>query len=260
MPRPGRLSALALAAGLTLALLVPATARADGMAGAPPADYGPPPTPPGGSAWDKEEEPRRDVHLGNVDHMRLGREDDGSVIMEVRPRPKQAQDQQQVGPFYIYPQIGGSTGIQVGPGIQSGGPSSGRPGQAPSGGQSQFGPGGSGGQPPMSGQGQRPPPPPFGQPGQPGQSGQFGPPGQPWQQGQPGQSGQPGQPGQQGQQGQQGQPPGGFGGQGGQSLSGGQPGQGGQGFSGGASGAGSFAGPQSNPGTPAGQGAAGNGS
>ncbi|MFP5258828.1 MAG: hypothetical protein ACLGQH_07375 [Acidobacteriota bacterium] len=145
MPRPGRLSALALAASLTLALLVPAAARADGMAGPPPADYGPPPTPPAGSAWDEENQPRRDVRMGNVDHMRLGREDDGSVIMEVRPRPKQTQDQQQVGPFYIYPQIGGSTGIQVGPGNQPGGSSSGRSGQGPSGGPGQSGPGAPGG-------------------------------------------------------------------------------------------------------------------
>ena len=164
-PAPGRRTAalaLALALVVAAALLVPTPALADGMAGSPPVEYGPPPAAPSDSAWDNNDEPRRDVRLGNVDHMRLGREDDGSVIMEVRPRPKQTQDQQQVGPFYIYPQIGNMPGQQTGQ--QSGqqaGPARGQPGQP-----------GSMGQP--------------GQQGQPGQSGQGR-----------GQSGQQGQPGQQ---------------------------------------------------------------
>lgn len=154
-PAPGRrTAALALALVVAATLLAPRPAPADGMGGSPPVEYGPPPAAPSDSAWDNNDESRRDVRLGNVDHMRLGREDDGSVIMEVRPRPKQTQDQQQVGPFYIYPQIGNMPGQQTGQ--QSGqqaGPSRGQPGQP-----------GSMGQPGQSGQGR-------GQPGQqPGMS------------------------------------------------------------------------------------------
>ena len=114
-PAPGRrTAAIALALVVAAGLLVPTPALADGMAGSPPVEYGPPPAAPSDSAWDNNDESRRDVRLGNVDHMRLGRQDDGSVIMEVRPRPKPAQDPQQVGPFYIYPQIGNMPGQQTG--------------------------------------------------------------------------------------------------------------------------------------------------
>lgn len=132
-PAPRRALGAVLAAALSGALLVPALALADGMAGAPPAEYGPPPAPPSGNAWDTDAEPRRDVRMGNVDHMRLGREDDGSVIMEVRPRPKQTQEQPQAGPFFIYPQVGGAMpGQQPGQTGQQTGQQSGRP-QGPAG-------------------------------------------------------------------------------------------------------------------------------
>lgn len=149
--KPGRVrrtAAVTLALVLTAALSGPAPVLADG-ASAPPATYGPPPDPPSGSAWDSEDEARRDVRMGTVDHMRLGREDDGSVIMEIRPRPKKPQDQPQTGPIYVYPQIGNLPGQQTGtPGqsSQSGGQQpgqSGRPGQQP--GMPPAAPGGQGG-------------------------------------------------------------------------------------------------------------------
>ncbi|MHC1789902.1 hypothetical protein [Solidesulfovibrio sp.] len=113
-PAPARrVAALPLALVLATALLAPVPVLADG-ASAPPAEYGPPPEAPSGSAWDTEDEARRDVRLGTVDHMRLGREDDGSVSMEIRPRPKKTQDQPQTGPIYVYPQIGNLPGQQTG--------------------------------------------------------------------------------------------------------------------------------------------------
>jgi hypothetical protein len=133
--------------------------------------YGPPPALPS-PAGDEDDTPRRDVHIGNVDNMRLGRDDEGNVIMEIRPRPKQVQDQPQVGPFFIYPQVGI-------PGQPMGGqpmPMGGQPGRMGQGGQ--MGQPGRQGQPgqnmPMAG--------PSGAPGQgmpagnrQGQTGQTGP-------------------------------------------------------------------------------------
>lgn len=139
--------AIALALVLAAGLFAPTPVPADGM-GSPPVEYGPPPAAPSDSAWDNSDEPRRDVRLGNVDHMRLGREDDGSVIMEVRPRPKPAQDQQQVGPFYIYPQIGNMPGQQTG---QQAGPQSGPQSGQSRGQQGQQG--STSGQRPATGQG-----------------------------------------------------------------------------------------------------------
>ena len=142
-------AAIALALVVAAGLLVPTPALADGMAGSPPVEYGPPPAAPSDSAWDNNDESRRDVRLGNVDHMRLGREDDGSVIMEVRPRPKQTQDQQQVGPFYIYPQIGNMPGQQTG---QQAGQQTGQQ-SSPQAGQSRGQQGNMSGQKPATGQG-----------------------------------------------------------------------------------------------------------
>ena len=143
---PRRTGAAILAATLTAALFAATLALADGMPGAPPAEYGPPPAPPSDSAWDNDDDARRDVRLGNVDHMRLGREDDGSVIMEVRPRPKQTPDQQQVGPFYIYPQVGTMPGQQTGQTGQQTGTQTGRPQQGQPGGMGQYNQSAPGGQ------------------------------------------------------------------------------------------------------------------
>ena len=104
--RCGGLVPAVLALGLVLPF-APA-ALADGIepdAGTPPSSYGPPPAPPAGSRTD-DDTPRRDIHMGTVDHMRMGRDEEGNVIMEVRPRPKKVEQQPTVGPFYIYPQIG----------------------------------------------------------------------------------------------------------------------------------------------------------
>jgi hypothetical protein len=140
-----------------------------------PEAYGPPPPlPPGSLDGDADEPPRRDIHMGTVDHMRMGRDEDGNTVMEVRPRPKGVEQQPQTGPIYIYPQVNL-------PGA------SGRPGQ----------PGGQPGRPPgpPGPPGQIPPPPP-----RPPQTGPANPPAPPrpvpeW----PGQVLQPVQPGRPGQ-------------------------------------------------------------
>ncbi|MFU2207134.1 hypothetical protein [Solidesulfovibrio sp. C21] len=103
---------------------------------APPSTYGPPPELPPGSGVD-DDPPRRDIHMGTVDHMRMGRDDEGNIIMEVRPRPKKVEQQPQVGPFFIYPQIGVPGGMMGQPGM--GRPGMGQPGMG------QTGSGGNGG-------------------------------------------------------------------------------------------------------------------
>lgn len=163
-------------AGAGLLLAAP-PALADGMDG--PSRYGPPPELPPGPPGD--DAPRRDIHMGTVDHMRMGRDDEGNEVMEVRPRPKAQQNQPQVGPFYIYPQVGVPMGGQYGSG-QTGqyaptgpGRSSGR------GGQANVGPGGPNGQGAMpAGRPDQTPPAP---PGQSPMGGRTQPPsdqGQPW--------------------------------------------------------------------------------
>ena len=119
------------AAALTLVGLLAASGAALADGGAGPGIYGPPPTPPmAGGPADADDPPRRDIHMGTVDHMRTGRDEEGNVLMEVRPRPKNPDQQPQVGPFYIYPQIGlpGQTGSQTATGQSTGG-GSGYPGQ-----------------------------------------------------------------------------------------------------------------------------------
>jgi len=176
------------------AMAVPALA--DGGSSSPGV-YGPPPEPPVGSAEDAEDAPRRDIHMGTVDHMRTGRDEDGNVIMEVRPRPKKTEEQPQAGPFYIYPQIGVPgpmpMGGQPGQGMPAGGGQgqrqqgmpagvqqgqAGRMGQAGQTGQGQTGQG----WPAGAGQGQTgrmgqsgPSMPGGGSQNQPGQSGQIQP-------------------------------------------------------------------------------------
>lgn len=53
-----------------------------------------------------EDPPRQDIHMGNGQNMRMGRNAQGDVIMEVHPPAKDPAAQPQVGPFFIYPQIG----------------------------------------------------------------------------------------------------------------------------------------------------------
>lgn len=171
---------------LTLLLILalgPEPAFCDG-AGAPQA---PPPMDTG----DEGEEPRRDVRMGRVDHMRMGRNEDGDVIMEVEPKPRRKQEAPPIGPIYVMPQVGG--GQYVAPGAMPGPGQAARPGQ-------QMGqqPGQQMGGQPGQGMGQRMGPQPGQQPGgQPGMQ-PGGQPGQGW-------GGQPavGQPG----QGFLGQPP-----------------------------------------------------
>ncbi|WP_043642761.1 hypothetical protein [Solidesulfovibrio carbinoliphilus] len=194
--KAGRLAAAVLA--LALGCLSPAAppARADGGSGPMPDTYGPPPTlPPGSFDEDADEPPRRDIHMGNVDHMRMGRDEDGNTVMEIRPRPKGVEQQPQTGPIYVYPQVNlpGVSGIPATP--MGGG--SGRPGQ-PAGQPEQPGrqPGPPGQvppappRPPLAGPANRPDRPrPVGeQPGQVLQPVQPGPPGQlPPREGPPGQ-------------------------------------------------------------------------
>ncbi len=118
---------------LSLALFLTAgptpSARADGM------ETEPPQAPPMPRFEEEEEAPRRDIHIGTTDHMRMGRDEEGNQVMEIRPRPKKTEQQPQVGPFYIYPQIG-SGSSQSGQPDQPGAPSAsgGQPGQTPPGG------------------------------------------------------------------------------------------------------------------------------
>jgi hypothetical protein len=79
--------------------------------------------------------------MGKVDNMRMGRDADGNEIMEIGPRAKSNEEQPQVGPFYIYPQVGNMPGSQQG--TQQGGQSttpSGRPGTTYGGQQGQTRP------------------------------------------------------------------------------------------------------------------------
>jgi len=97
----------------------PLAVHADGGSG--PSTYGPPPTPPipaGGD--DQDDPPRRDIHMGTVDHMRMGRDDQGNIVMESAPRPKNPDQQPQVGPFFIYPQVGIGQGPRPMPGQMQG--------------------------------------------------------------------------------------------------------------------------------------------
>ncbi len=128
---------LTLVAAAIAALLLAASGLALADGGASPGMYGPPPELPAGSADEQDDAPRRDIHMGNVDHMKAGRDSEGNVIMEVRPRPKNPNQQPQAGPFYIYPQIGVPGPMPMGrptPGMPMGGVPAGqqpaaRPGQ-----------------------------------------------------------------------------------------------------------------------------------
>ena len=163
------------------------------------------PAPTAPAADDQNDDPpRRDIHMGNTENMRMGRNAQGDVIMEVHAPPKKATDQPPVGPFYIYPQIGipsGGQGGQSMPGGSSGqGRSSmGQTGQRPGSGMSGQGMGVQPGQGQMGQTGQMPVRP--GQMGQTGQttsrSGQATPSGQTGQSVSPGQTSSPsGQSGQ----------------------------------------------------------------
>ena len=134
------LPALALAATAFLALPC-RPASADGMDG--PSRYGPPPELPPGSSGD--DATRQDIHMGTVDHMRMGRDEEGNEVMEIRPRPKPEQNQPQAGPFYIYPQVGmpGAMPLGTGQGMGQSGtgqPRMGQPGM-PGAGQGGYGAG-----------------------------------------------------------------------------------------------------------------------
>lgn len=62
------------------------------------------PPPPQEEADD--DPPRKDVRMGNTGNMRMGRAAAGNILMEVRPPKKNPEYQPQVGPFFIYPQVG----------------------------------------------------------------------------------------------------------------------------------------------------------
>ena len=96
-PGPPRVPSLLLACLLSLA--------APALAGPTGSTYGPPPELPTPDATD-EEPPRRDIHMGTVDNMRMGRDAEGNIVMEVGPPRKNEENQPSVGPFFIYPQIG----------------------------------------------------------------------------------------------------------------------------------------------------------
>lgn len=105
--------------------------------------------PPGDDQDD--DPPRRDIRMGNTQNMRMGRDAQGNVVMEVHPPPKDPQAQPPVGPFFIYPQVGMPQGQQGGQ--QSGTGGTGQGGQSGAGGG--YGQGGAG-QGSQSGQSQPP--------------------------------------------------------------------------------------------------------
>jgi hypothetical protein len=67
-----------------------------------------------------DDPPRKDVRMGNAENMRMGRDAEGNVVMEVRAPKKDPASQPQVGPFFIYPQVGMPPRPMGGPGGQSG--------------------------------------------------------------------------------------------------------------------------------------------
>ncbi|QLA20063.1 hypothetical protein [Desulfolutivibrio sulfoxidireducens] len=200
----GRLLAVVMFAAMAV-LPFPRAARAD-------TDQGPPPQAPPPQTGDDEpdEEPRRDFRMGTRDNMRMGRNKEGDLIMEVEPRPRKKQDTPNT-PIYVYPQIypfsgtgssgqGGASvqGTTSGQGTASGqGTTSGQgaaqvrqapamiysprgPGQGPGGMQpAPPGPGRGGGAGMGRGAGQVPGMPPGQSPGQPGQFPPSGTPGAP---------------------------------------------------------------------------------
>jgi len=90
------------------------------------------PAPTAPAADDQNDDPpRRDIHMGNTENMRMGRNAQGDVIMEVHAPPEKDTDQPPVGPFYIYPQVGIPFGGQGRPSMGQTGqrPGSGMPGQ-----------------------------------------------------------------------------------------------------------------------------------
>ncbi len=63
-----------------------------------------------------DDAPRRDFRMGNVDdNMTMGRDEDGNIVMEVRPRPPQAPQNPDMGPIYVVPQIYGPGAVPVNP-------------------------------------------------------------------------------------------------------------------------------------------------
>ncbi len=90
-------------AAMSLAILVilpcPRTIRADTDQGPPP--QAPPAQPDTG---EPDEAPRRDFRMGTRDNMRMGRNKDGDLVMEVEPRPPKDQDASSP-PIYVYPQV-----------------------------------------------------------------------------------------------------------------------------------------------------------
>lgn len=86
-----------------------------------------------------DDAPRQDIHMGNTQNMHMGRNAKGDVIMEVHPPPKDPASQPQVGPFYIYPQIGTPYGTTGGQQSMPGGRQSMSGSRQGSSGQSQYG-------------------------------------------------------------------------------------------------------------------------
>ncbi len=146
--RPSRqapVRAACLAIGLAVAVVAAPCPPAMADGGSEPSRYGPPPELPPGSHRDEDDGPRPDIHMGNVDHMRMGRDADGNEVMEIRPRPKPEQNQQ-VGPFYIYPQVGLPGGTPMGGQTGQGQPGMATPSGPGRGGPGMSGPGGQAGQ------------------------------------------------------------------------------------------------------------------
>ncbi len=121
-----RQAALFTAALAAYCLMAPARpALADGMSSSLP------PAPPRQTA-PEDDDPRRPFRMGTADdNMHMGYDEDGNMVMEVRPQAPPATQTPNMGPIYVYPQVYGGEGMmnQVNPGLPGSPGSSGSPGQ-----------------------------------------------------------------------------------------------------------------------------------
>lgn len=53
----------------------------------------------------EDDEPRRDVTIGNPDRMRSGENERGDNEMVIESKPKRKQDVPDIGPIYVIPQV-----------------------------------------------------------------------------------------------------------------------------------------------------------
>lgn len=87
------------------------------LAALPAARLAAQPVPPPTAEKQNDDPPRQDLRMGNAENMRMGRDAQGNIIMEIHAPPGSGQTQPPVGPFFIYPQVGVPFGGPAGPGM-----------------------------------------------------------------------------------------------------------------------------------------------